>query len=93
MVTVQSVTCQPWSPWPSVSCTVSSTALKNENGIDPSSTSSRKATPPAGAGSTRSPTVARNGFGSLPMSSNAAPLPTGRSMQMVVLSRNSTSRP
>ena len=42
MVTVQSVTCQPWSPWRSVSRTVSSTALKNASGIDPSSTSSRK---------------------------------------------------
>ena len=41
MVTVQSVTCQPWRPWRSVSRTVSSTALKNASGIDPSSTSSR----------------------------------------------------
>ena len=43
---------------------------------------------PTGAGSTRSPTVARNGLGSLPMISTAAPVPTGRSMQIVVVSRN-----
>ena len=41
MVTTQSVTCQPWSPCRSVSRTVSSTAVKNASGIDPSSTSSR----------------------------------------------------
>ena len=66
MVTVQSATCQPCRPWPSVSRTVSSTALKKAYGIDPSSTSSRNPTPePTGAGSTRSPTVARNGLASL----------------------------
>src|SRR5215204_5898626 len=94
MVTTQSVTSQPWSPWPRVSVTVSSTATKKAYGIDPSSTSSRNVTPaPAGAGSTRSPTVARNGLGSVAMRSTDAPVPTGRSMQMVVLSRKPTSRP
>ena len=89
MVTTQSVTCQPCRPWRSVSRTVSSTAVKNASGIDPSSTSSRNRTPvPTGAGSTRSPTVARNGFGASPISSTAAPVPTGRSMQIVVVSRN-----
>ena len=46
-VTTQSVTCQPCRPCRSVACTVSSTALKNANGIEPSSTSSRNATPGA----------------------------------------------
>ena len=41
MVTTQSVTSHPQMPWCSVSRTVSSTALWNESGIDPSSTSSR----------------------------------------------------
>src|SRR5919198_1086342 len=84
MVTVQSVTRHPWIPCRSVSFTVSSTALKNAYGIEPSSTSSRNSTPLlTGAGSTRSPTVARKGLGPLPISSTAAPVPTGRSMQIV----------
>ena len=48
---------------------------------------------PIGAGSTRSPTVARNGLGASSMISTAAPVPTGRSTQIVVVSRNSTSMP
>ena len=61
----------------------------NAYGIEPSSTSSRNRTPlPSGAGSTRSPTVARNGLLSVPISSTAAPVPAGRSMQIVVVSRN-----
>jgi len=59
--------------------------LKNANGIEPSSTSSRNRTPDsAGAGSIRSPTVARNGLGGVSMISKAAPDPAGRSMQIVV---------
>ena len=51
---------------------MSSTARKNASGIDPSSTSSPNVTPdPASPGSTRSPTVARKGFGLLPMISTA----------------------
>jgi len=42
---------------------------------------------PIGAGSIRSPTVAMNGFGALPRSSTAEPVPMGRSMQIVVVSR------
>ena len=41
----------------------------------------------------RSPTVARNGLGSWSMISTAAPVPTGRSMQIVVVSRKPTSMP
>ena len=68
--------------------------MKNDSGIEPSSTSSPKRRPlPTGAGSTRSPTVARNGLPSVAMISNAAPLPAGRSMQIVVDSRNVTSTP
>ncbi len=77
-MTAQSVTCHPRSPWRRVSRTVSSTALMNAYGIEPSSTSSLKSTPePIGAGSTRSPTVARNGLGGLAMNSTAAPVPDG----------------
>jgi oligopeptide transport system ATP-binding protein len=94
MVTTQSRTCQPRNPCSSVSWTVSSTALKNANGIDPSSTPRRKSTPvPTGAGSTRSPTVARNGLGSTAMCSTASPQPVGRSTQMTVEGRKRTSRP
>ena len=94
MVTVQSSTCQPCSPCRKVSRTVSSTAAKNAYGIDPSSTPSRNTTPESGgAGSTRSPTVARNGLGSTFMISTAAPTPFGRSTWIVVDSRKSTSRP
>src|SRR4051812_46691360 len=93
-LTTQSVTCQPRSPCRSVRWTVSSTALMNDNGIDPSSTSSRNRTPePTAAGSTRSPTVARNGLSPAPMNSAADPVPTGRSTQMVVVSRKDTSSP
>lgn len=64
----------------------------NEYGIEPSSTSSRKSDPvPTGAGSTRSPTVARKGLGSWAMISNAAPDPAGRSMHRAVVSRKSAS--
>ncbi len=67
--------------------------MKNAYGIEPSSTSSRNSTPPpVGPGSTRSPTVARNGLPS-PISSYAAPVPAGRSTQIVVVSRNVTARP
>ena len=94
IATAQSATRQPYRPCSSVACTVSSTAVKNAGGIEPSSTSSANRTPlPGGAGSTRNPTVARNGFGSVSMISYAAPLPAGRSMQIVVVSRNVTSTP
>ena len=72
-----------------VSRTVSSTALKNaqrhrpELDLQPELDARCR----AAAGSTRRPTVARNGFGRLPIISNAAPVPTGRSMQIVVVSR------
>ena len=42
---------------------------------------------PAGAGSTRSPIVARNGFDSACRISTASPVPSGRSTQIVVVSR------
>jgi hypothetical protein len=62
--------------------------------MEPSSTSIRNATPePAAAGSMRSPTVARNGLAALCSRSTAAPAPTGRSMQIVVVLRKLTSRP
>ena len=78
----------------SASGSVSSTALKNAGGIEPSSTSSRNAIPlPGGAGSTRRPTVASSGLESSPISSNAAPAPRRRSMQIVVDSRNDTATP
>ncbi len=68
--------------------------MKNARGIEPSSTPNRTCTPlPTGPGSIRSPTVARNGLESVPMSSKAAPTPDGRSMQIVVVSRNPTSTP
>ena len=87
-MTAQSVTCQPQSPARSVSRTVSSTARKNASGIDPSSTSSRNVTPePTGAGSTRSPTVARNGFGRLAEQLDGRAGADGRSTQIVVVSR------
>ncbi len=41
----------------------------------------------------RSPIVARNGFDSALRISTASPVPIGRSMQIVVVSRNVTSRP
>ena len=85
------MTAQPCSPWRSVAATVSSTAVKNAEGIEPSSTSSPNRF--SAAGSTRSPTVARNGFEPAPSSSYAAPLPTGRSTQIVVVSRNATATP
>jgi len=91
---VQPVTCQPRRPWRSVSRTVSSTALWNDGGSDPRSTSSRYAMPePGAAGSTRSPTVAAKGLGARPISSNAAPVRAGRSTQSVIESRNSASMP
>ena len=81
-------------PCRSVSRTVSSTARKNAIGIEPSSTSMRNSTPePGAAGSTRSPIVARNGLGGWCSRSIAAPVPTGRSMQIVVDSRKLTSTP
>ena len=93
IVTTQSTTCQPHRPWARVTRTVSSTVRKNAYGIEPSSTSSRNSTPlPTGPGSTRSPTVARNGLPS-PISSYAEPMPVGRSTQIVVVSRNVTARP
>src|ERR671924_1663700 len=68
IVTTQSMTCQPYSPCCSVLCTVSSVARTNEYGSEPSSISRRNSTPePSGAGSMRSPTVARYGFDSAPM--------------------------
>ena len=58
------------------------------------STSSRNATPePGGAGSTRSPSAAGNGLPGASSSSAARPEPAGRSMQIVVVSRNVTSMP
>jgi hypothetical protein len=94
MATAQSVTSQPARPWRSVRRTVSSTAAKKASGIEPSSASIENATPePAGVGSMRRPTVARNGLGGLRSRSTAAPVPTGRSMRMVVVSRKPTSRP
>ena len=48
---------------------------------------------PAGPGSTRRPTVARNGLPPAPMNSAAAPVPTGRSTQIVVVSSKLTCRP
>lgn len=69
-------------------------AVKNAGGMEPSSTSSRKPTPdPTGAGSTRSPTVARNGLSPTSMTSSDQPEPTTRSTQIVVVSRNVTSTP
>ncbi len=94
MVTVQSVTRHPHSPCSRVSRTVSSTALKKAYGMAPSSTSRRKSTPePGGAGSTRRPTVARNGLPSLRMNSTAFPEPAGRSTHSGVVARNVTSMP
>ena len=59
-------------------------AGRTRTASSPSSTSSRNSTPPSGgAGSTRSPTVARNGLAACSISSAAAPLPAGRSMQIV----------
>ena len=48
---------------------------------------------PGGAGSIRRPTVPRNGFVSVSMISTADPVPTTRSMQIVVDSRKLTSTP
>ena len=75
--------------------TVSSTALKNAYGIDPSSTSRPKRDP--GADRRRVHAQADRGQERVrapPRSARrAAPEPTGRSMQIVVVSRNVTSRP
>ena len=69
--------------------TVSSTALKNASGIEPSSTSSRNGTPvPTGPARPAARRWPGTGCESVPLSSNAAPAPTGRSMQIVVVSRN-----
>ena len=93
MVTTQSVTCQPCRPWPRVSRTVSSTALKKAYGIEPSSTSSRKSTPGRSARARRAGRRWR-GTGSGPsLYSTAAPEPDSRSMQIVVVSRKVTSSP
>jgi hypothetical protein len=57
MVTATSATRQPYRPCSRVRGTVSSTALKNAYGIDPSSTARPKAIPEPGApGATRNPT-------------------------------------
>ena len=73
---------------------MSSTALKNANGIEPSSTASRKSTPEStGAGSTRRPIVARKRFVSVSPISNASPRPSRRSTQIVVVSSKPTSSP
>ena len=48
---------------------------------------------PSGAGSMRSPIVARNGFESAWRISTASPATVGRSTQIVVVSRKPTSRP
>ena len=71
-----------------------STAAKKAGGIEPSSTSRPKSTPlSTGAGSTRSPTVARYGLASAPISSTAAPVPRSRSVQIIAVSRNRTATP
>ena len=94
MVTVQSGISHPCGPCRSVARTDSSTAAKNADGMDPSSTSRPTDTPaPSGAGSTRSPTVARNGLLGMPITSASAPVPTSRSTQIGVDSRNVTGTP
>ena len=94
MVTVQSGISHPCGPCCSVARTESSTAVKNADGIEPSSTSCPTVTPaPSGAGSTRRPTLARNGLLAMPISSWSAPIPTSRSTQIGVDSRNVTGTP
>ena len=59
-VTAMSSTSQPCRPCRRLRCTVSSIALWNANGSEPSSTERPNVTPePGGPGSTRSPTVAQ----------------------------------
>ena len=93
-VTTASVTCHPRSPSCSVWWTVSSTAFWNATGSAPRSMPSPNRTPePAGAGTIRSPTVARKGLAGSPMNSAAVPGPAGRSTQIVVVSRKPASIP
>ena len=93
-MTAQSMTSQPRRPCRSVSRTVSSTARKNAAGIVPARSAPMvNVTPePAAVGSTRSPIVATNGFSPSYFRSTAAPVPSGRSTQIVVDSRKPTSR-
>ena len=89
MVTAQSVTCQPCRPWRSVS--PHGLLDRREERVAASS----RARPRAGTarrsraapGSTRSPTWPGTGCGASSMTSTAAPVPTGRSTQIVVVSR------
>ena len=101
-VTVQSVTCQPYRPWRSVSDDVLShgggealrvlvDVQRHRPGGRPRSGTSMPA--PAGAGSMRIPSVARNGFPGACRTSSAAPGWIGRSTQIGVVSRKPISHP
>ena len=94
-MTVQSVTCQPRMPSRSVSRTVVlHRRVKNASGMEPSSTSRRNVS--ARVERRRldaQPDGGEERVAGLPSHSTAAPVPAGRSTQIVVVSRKSTSMP